>query len=53
MIDIDMEKVNLDNERRVKSSIVNLKNLVSKTTNLIQIERFAFGLAFTKFLLVR
>ena len=33
MIDIDSEKINIDNERRIKNSIINLKNLVNKSTN--------------------
>ncbi|CAD8051778.1 unnamed protein product [Paramecium sonneborni] len=53
MIDIDSEKINIDNERRIKNSIINLKNLLNKSINVKQIERYAFGLAFTKFFLVR
>lgn len=33
MIDIDSEKINIDNERRIKNSIINLKNLFNKSTN--------------------
>lgn len=53
MIEIDCERINIDNERKIKNSIINLRNLVNRTDNFKQIERYAFGLAFTKFLLVR
>lgn len=33
MIEIDSERINIDNERRIKNSIINLKNLINKTNN--------------------
>lgn len=33
MIEIDSERINIDNERKIKNSIINLKNLVNRTDN--------------------